>query len=81
MVYPTESKVEIENVASYMRTKFFRFLVEIFKDSINTNSQNFKFIPLQDFSRPWNDRELYEKYGLTLEEQQYIEANISAYED
>jgi hypothetical protein len=29
---------------------------------------NFRFVPLQDFSRPWTDTDLYAKYGLTEEE-------------
>jgi site-specific DNA-methyltransferase (adenine-specific) len=36
----------------------------------------FRFVPLQDFSKPWTDEELYKKYGLTDEEIQFIESMI-----
>ena len=36
----------------------------------------FQFVPLQDFSKPWTDEELYKKYGLTDEEIQFIESMI-----
>ena len=38
--------------------------------------QNYQFVPLQDFSKPWTDEELYKKYGLTDEEIQFIESMI-----
>lgn len=30
----------------------------------STSSGSYDFVLLQDFSRPWTDAELYEKYGL-----------------
>ena len=36
----------------------------------------FTLVPLQDFSKPWTDEELYKKYGLTDEEIQFIESMI-----
>ena len=36
----------------------------------------FGLIPLQDFSKPWTDEELYKKYGLTEEEIAFIESMI-----
>jgi site-specific DNA-methyltransferase (adenine-specific) len=40
------------------------------------DEKNFAFVPLQDFSKPWTDEELYKKYGLTDEEIQFIESMI-----
>lgn len=34
------------------------------------------FMPQQDFSKSWEDSELYEKYGLTDSEQAFIESMI-----
>lgn len=34
------------------------------------------FVPMQDFSKPWTDEELYAKYGLTEEEIAFIESMI-----
>ena len=36
----------------------------------------YKFVPLQDFSRPWTDADLYAKYNLTNDEIAYIEQLI-----
>ena len=36
----------------------------------------YTFVPLQDFSKPWTDAELYAKYGLTEEETAFIESMI-----
>ena len=33
----------------------------------------YEFVPLQDYSRPWTDHDLYQKYGLNEEEIAYIE--------
>lgn len=35
---------------------------------------------LQDFTRPWSDADLYAKYGLTAEEQAFIESTIKPME-
>ena len=45
------------------------------------NTQNavrgvYEFVPMQDFSKPWTDEELYVKYGLTQEEIDFIESMI-----
>lgn len=66
---------EAENIAAYMATKFFRFMVGIRKNK-NMTHETYLYAPLQDFSRPWTDAELYAKYGLTAEEIAFIESMI-----
>ena len=58
-----------------MQTKFFRFLVGIRKNK-NMTHDTYLYVPLQDFSHPWTDEMLYEKYGLTEEEIAFIESMI-----
>jgi site-specific DNA-methyltransferase (adenine-specific) len=41
---------------------------------------NFRFVPLQDFTRSWTDADLYEKYGLTEDEVSFIESMIKPME-
>ncbi len=72
---PFTKKDEAVNVASYMQTKFFRLLVGIRKNK-NMTQKTYSYVPLQDFSKPWTDAELYAKYGLTDEEIQFIESMI-----
>ena len=40
----------------------------------------FAFVPMQDFSKPWTDKELYTKYGLNNEEIAFIESMIKPME-
>ena len=63
-----------------MRTKLFRFLVLQKKNTQNVARNVYSFVPLQDFSKPWTDAELYAKYGLTDEEIQFIESMIKPME-
>lgn len=68
------------NFISYLYTKFFRVLVSACKISQETPSKVYRFVPLQDFSKPWTDAELYEKYDLTEDEIAFIEATIKPME-
>ena len=70
------SKEECLNIISYMKTKFFRFMVDIRKTTQHCTRKAYQFAPLQDWSKPWTDAELYVKYKLTEEEIAYIEDNI-----
>ena len=75
-----DNKEEVYNCYRYCCTRFFRFLLLQFMSSINMTKEVFKFVPLQDFSKPWTDAELYAKYGLTDEEIQFIESMIKPME-
>lgn len=61
---------------TYIATKFFRFLVLQKKNSQNAARGVYQFVPQQDFSKPWTDDELYEKYGITAEEIDFIDSMI-----
>lgn len=68
------------NLSNYLRTRFARFLLSQAKISQHGTAKTYKFVPLQDFSRPWTDAELYAKYGLTEEEIAFIETTIKPME-
>lgn len=61
---------------SYIKTKFFRFMVLLKKNTQDASKRVFSFVPMQDFSKAWTDEELYAKYGLTEEEIEFIENMI-----
>lgn len=67
---------EAENAKSYIGTKFFHFLLTLRKNTQDCLAGVFTYIPIQDFSKPWTDEELYEKYHLTQEEIDFIESMI-----
>lgn len=64
------------NLMIYMKSKFFRFLLLQALTSINISKDKFCFIPMQDFSKPLTDDELYAKYILSDEEINFIESTI-----
>lgn len=76
VIGPFKTKEICENVISYIRTKFFRFLVLQKKNTQNAAKGVYQFVPLQDFSHPWTDEMLYKKYGLTSDEIAFIESMI-----
>ena len=63
-----------------MKTKFFRILVSACKISQHAPSKAYRFVPIQDFSKPWTDEELYKKYNLSQEEIDFIESMIKPME-
>ena len=67
---------EVRNLISYIKTKFCRALVSSIKITQHAQSSVYRFVPLQDFSKPWTDEMLYKKYDLTQSEIDYIEAMI-----
>lgn len=80
-VGPFKTKEETENCLSYWKTKFFRALVGVVKNTQHCTKDVYQYVPLQDFSKPWTDKELYEKYGLNQKEIDFIENNVESMED
>lgn len=76
VIGPFNDKNEVENAISYIRTKFFHIMVSIMKITQNTMQKAYSFVPMQDFTKPWTDEELYKKYNLTQEEIDFIESMI-----
>ena len=71
-----DTKEEAENYASYIRTKFVRFLVIMTMTSMHITQANFQFVPMQDFGKAWTDDELNKKYKLSEPEIAYIDSMI-----
>ena len=76
-----KTEKEMMNCWSYIKTKFFRALVGVKKNDQGAASGVYQYVPLQDFSKPWSDKELYEKYGLDQKEIDFIENNVESMED
>ena len=75
-----DNETEAQNLLLYLKSKFVRFLVLMSLSAINLSKLVFCFVPLQDFTRPWTDADLYAKYHLTDEEIQFIESMIKPME-
>lgn len=69
---PFGNEDECVNFCTYVRTKFVRFLVSLRKPSQDAPRGVYTWVPQQTWDREWTDEELYEKYGITEDEQAYI---------
>ena len=90
VIGPFRIKKEAVNAERYFKTKFLRFLLLQSLVSMNISRNNFRFVPLQDFTSnsdiDWSrsigeiDAQLYEKYGLEKNEIDFIERMIKPME-
>lgn len=71
-----DDEKQADNLITYLNTKFARFLIMQMLASMNMSKSSYSYVPIQDFSKPWTDKELYLKYGLTENEESYIEKII-----
>ena len=69
-----------ENIISYIRTKFFRYLVFVKKKTQHAPASVYQFVPLQDFTKQWTDEELFNRYCLDIFERDYIDSMIKTME-
>ena len=75
-----DSAEEANNLIAYIKTRFFRFMVMLIKNSQHALKKVYSLVPMQDFSKPWTDEELYKKYNLSEEEIKFIESMIKPME-
>ena len=71
-----ENKEQCENLILYMKTKFFRFLVSMVKNTQNISQSSFSLVPVLDMKQKWNDDILFQKYNITKEESEFIDTLI-----
>ena len=81
---------EGKNAISYIKTRFFRYLVFVMKKTQDAPRDVYKFVPLQDFTSSsdidWSksiseiDQQLYDKYDLSEDEIAFIEKMIKPME-
>lgn len=71
-----DSKEEATNYMDYLKTQFVRFLILQIAMTQQLSKASFAFVPCQDFTRKWTDKQLFEKYDLSGEEVNYIQGMI-----
>lgn len=79
---------EAQSCLKYVKTKFARCMLGIFKVTQHTTREAWRAVPLQNFTQqsdinwdlaiPELDAALYQKYNLTRDEIEFIESNVSA---
>lgn len=67
-----KNKDHARNFERYIKTRFFRFLVSVKKNTQNMSKSIFSFVPDLDMTQEWTDEKLYKRYGITEKEQEFI---------
>ena len=76
VVSPFQSERAARSFSSYYRTRFFRFLVSLRKITQDALRSTYSWTPQQAWNRTWTDELLYEKYGITKSEIEFINSMI-----
>ena len=76
LVLSAESEEAAKSILSYYQTKFFRFLVSLRKITQDAFSHMYSWVPQQAWDRTWKDEDLYDLYGLSQEQRDYIDSVI-----
>lgn len=76
VVSPFKSERAAKSFSSYYRTRLFRFLVSLRKITQHALRSTYSWVPEQSWDRKWTDELLYEKYGITAGEIEYINSMI-----
>ena len=75
-----DNEDEAKNYASYLRTRFARFLVSLRKSTQDAPKNVYGFIPDLPLKRTWTDAQLYKRYGLTTAEIAFIESQVAEHD-
>lgn len=70
---PFDTKTEAENALSYLSCRLTRLLILLHKPSQDTTRKVYTFVPTQEWTKRWTDEDLYEKYGISACEIEFIE--------
>jgi len=70
------SEKKAKSLNSYLRTRFFRFLVSLRKITQHATRSTYTWVPQQAWDRTWTDEALYQKYSLTIEDIAFIESMV-----
>ncbi len=70
---PFDTKAEAESALSYLTCRLTRLLILLHKPSQDTTRKVYTFVPTQDWTQRWTDALLYQKYGITPAEIEFIE--------
>lgn len=76
-IRPVKSYLEAKNIIHYMKTKIFRLLVGIIKNTQHGTQKVYRLVPILDFNISWNDDSLYKYFNLNQLEIDFINELIN----
>lgn len=71
-----DDKKKAQNFEKYIKTRFFRFLVSLKKNTQHLSKDRFSFVPDIEMSQEWTDEKLFKRYGITEKEQEFIKSIV-----
>lgn len=71
-----ENQREAKNLIIYMKSRFFRFLLSLQKNTQNITKEKFSFVPIMDLRKKWNDDALFEFFAISKTEQEFIKSVV-----
>jgi site-specific DNA-methyltransferase (adenine-specific) len=74
-------EMSAKNFASYLRTRFVRFLVSLRKATQHATRDVYAFVPDLPVDQTWTDAKLYLRYGLSKEEIGFLESQVAEHSD
>ena len=75
-----DTNVEATNLATYLRTRFARFLVSLRKSTQDAPKNVYAFIPDLSMTEEWTDLKLYRRYKLTPSEIAFIKSQVAEHD-
>jgi site-specific DNA-methyltransferase (adenine-specific) len=81
LFFYVSSKQKADSINSYVRTRFFRFLVSLRKITQHATRSTYTWVPQQKWDRTWTDEALYKKYKLTKDDIVLIESMVRPMEN
>jgi site-specific DNA-methyltransferase (adenine-specific) len=72
LFFHCNSEEEAKSIESYIKTRFVRFLISLRKNTQDATPATYTWVPKQKWTKQWSDEDLFKKYEITQDEQQYI---------
>ncbi len=76
-----DTEADATNYASYLRTRFVRFLVSLRKSTQDAPKHVYAFIPDLQLNQEWTDAKLYKRYALTKDDISFIESQVAEHDN
>ena len=74
-----DTEEEALNLKSYAETRTFRFLVSLLSFSQDITRERFRYVPLMNLEKSWNDEMICDYFDITEEEFNFISSLIREY--
>jgi len=75
-----DNETECLNMLNYLKTKFVRALIATVTSTQHLSKSNFRYVPVLDYTQEWNDEILFDTFGLSTKETNFINLMIKPME-